>query len=58
MGKSRKVLCKWSKSDLRKNTEALLALTEDASHICLDCGRSANDKKVLCEPQSRDKLRG
>ena len=58
MGKSREVLCKWTKSRIRKESSALLALVEHPTHVCLDCGRAAGSEKVLCEPRSLAKLRG
>ncbi len=57
MGKSSEVLCKWTKSRIRKESATLLALVEHPTHVCLDCGRAAGSKKVLCEPQSLAKLR-
>ena len=56
MGKAVKVLCKWSKARLRKDAALLHELVSDPTHVCLDCGRAAGDKKVLCEPQRLDRL--
>lgn len=57
MGKSSEVLCKWTKSRIRKESAALLALVEHPTHVCLDCGRAAGSLKVLCEPRSFEKMR-
>ena len=47
-----KTICDWSKKDIQKNAEKLLALTTDASFFCKKCGRVANSKKVLCNAVS------
>lgn len=56
MGKAIKVLCKWSKVRLRKDAALLRELVSQPTHVCLDCGRAAGDKKVLCEPQALETL--
>jgi len=45
-----KRLCKWKKSDYKDRLDELIALVGEAKYVCKHCGRSANDKKVLCDP--------
>ncbi|QDV70264.1 hypothetical protein Poly24_39840 [Rosistilla carotiformis] len=46
-----KELCKLKKS-LRGEIGMYVRLIDQPTHVCLKCGRAANDKKLLCKPQS------
>jgi hypothetical protein len=43
-------LCKWEKSDIRKNIKALYALTADPQYVCEKCARVANSRTTVCKP--------
>jgi DNA-directed RNA polymerase subunit RPC12/RpoP len=45
-----KRLCKWKKSDYKEQLGQLRQLVADAKYVCKRCGRSANEKKALCDP--------
>ena len=45
-----KTLCDWSKRDIRKHTDDLLALVSSPRFFCRRCARVANTPKVLCKP--------
>lgn len=45
-----KRLCKWKKGDYKDQLDELRLLVADAKYVCKHCGRSANDKKALCDP--------
>lgn len=45
-----KTLCDWSKRDLRKHADELLALVDKPNFFCRKCARVANTPKVLCKP--------
>ena len=51
MGKS-KTLCGWSSEQISKKRKKLLDLVESPRFVCKKCARVANQKKVLCEPNS------
>ena len=54
MGKS---LCKLvGKKVLKDNPKAYLKLVSEPKFICQNCGRVANNKKSLCNPESIKKL--
>lgn len=51
-----KVLCKLVKDDvLKDDLKSYRKLVQDPTHICLKCGRVANDKKVLCKSEKLKK---
>ncbi len=45
-----KTLCEWSKRDLEKERDELMALVAKPTHVCKSCGRAASDKQALCKP--------
>ena len=45
-----KHLCDLSKS-VKKNLDRYARLVDRPKHVCTDCGRVANNKKMLCEPK-------
>ena len=45
-----KKLCKWSKSKYTKDLKVLREIVQEPEFYCKDCGRVANDKKLLCKP--------
>jgi len=47
-----KTICDWSKKELKNDAAFLFWLVKDPTHYCRKCGRSANTKKVLCDPKS------
>ena len=47
---SQKKLCDWSKKRFEEKTDKLRSVVRAADHVCLKCGRSANNKKILCKP--------
>jgi hypothetical protein len=46
-----KTLCDWSKKDLEKRADALLALVREPRWYCRKCARVANTARVLCKPR-------
>lgn len=44
-------LCKWSKGSYTKDLKVLKKVVASPVYYCEDCGRVANDRKVLCEPE-------
>ena len=46
-----KTLCEWSRRDLEKHPEKLLALVTEPLFYCRRCARVANVAKVLCKPR-------
>jgi hypothetical protein len=56
MGKLKeKMICKLVKDDaLEDHLKEFKALVVDPTHLCIKCGRVANDKKLLCEPEKLD----
>jgi hypothetical protein len=48
-------LCKLVKEDaLAEHLEAFKSLVKESTHLCLKCGRVANDKKRLCKPEKME----
>ena len=45
-----KTLCELKKL-LKSDFTAYKKLVSDATHVCTKCGRTANDKKLLCNPE-------
>jgi len=56
MGKFKdKKICKLAKDDsLEEDLKAFKKLVVDPTHLCLKCGRVANEKKLLCKPEKLD----
>jgi len=56
MGKLKdKRICKLVKDDhLEEDLKEFKKLVADPTHLCLKCGRVANDKKLLCKPERLD----
>jgi hypothetical protein len=52
MGKKRKHLCDWKKSEIVEELESYRELVKDPEFVCKDCGRVAGQKKWLCKPIS------
>lgn len=46
-----RTLCDWSKKDLEKHPEQLLAVVREPTYYCRKCARVANTSKVLCKPR-------
>lgn len=46
-----KTLCDWSKKDIERDFDQLVAITKDANYICRKCARSAVASKYLCKPR-------
>lgn len=44
-----KQLCDLKKT-LKKDLKAYVQLVRQPTHVCVKCGRAANDKKSLCDP--------
>ena len=44
-----KQLCELKKT-LKRDLKVYIQLVRDATHVCSKCGRSANDKDLLCRP--------
>lgn len=44
-------LCDWSKKELEKHPEKLLAVVREPTYYCRKCARVANTSKVLCKPR-------
>lgn len=51
-------ICKWGKKGVGENMETLVTLVNKPKYLCKNCGRSANNKKNLCEPVSFKKITG
>lgn len=45
-----KELCKLKKSLLKEDPKTFMRLVTRPTHICTNCGRAANNKKLLCDP--------
>jgi hypothetical protein len=50
VGKKRKHLCDWKKTDIVKELESYWELVKEPEFVCKDCGRVAGQKKSLCKP--------
>jgi hypothetical protein len=47
-----KSLCKLvGNKMLKKDLEAYMRLIDAPTHVCTKCGRAANSKKNLCQPE-------
>lgn len=49
-----KKLCDLSRKEVEKNFEQVVAIVSHPSFVCIDCCRSANEKKKLCKPRKID----
>lgn len=56
MGKHKeKKLCKQVKDEaLEEDLKDFMKRVVNPTHLCTKCGRAANDKKLLCEPEKLD----
>ena len=52
MSKTPKHLCKWDKSDIKKQFKKYREKVKHPEFVCLNCGRAAQDKKDLCKPEA------
>lgn len=48
-----KPLCEMKKS-LKADAKGYMSLIRSPTHVCTKCGRSANDKRLLCKPMKLD----
>ena len=49
--KKNKSICSLGKINIEKEFESLSKLVNKPKHICLKCGRAANEKGNLCKPE-------
>lgn len=54
MGDKVKGLCKWKRAEYREQKKLLRQIVSRPRYVCLRCGRVADKKKLLCEPESLD----
>jgi hypothetical protein len=47
----KKSLCKWGKSEIDKNWDALHDLLAESKYACRKCLRSSRLKGTLCKPE-------
>lgn len=52
MGEKVKVLCKWKRNEYSEQKKLLRRIVAKPRYICLRCGRVADKKKWLCEPEA------
>ncbi len=45
-----KKLCDLKKALLKEESKVYMKLVNRPTHICTNCGRAANEKKLLCDP--------
>jgi hypothetical protein len=50
LGKKRKHLCDWKKTEIVEELETYRELVKEPEFVCKDCGRVAGQKKWLCKP--------
>jgi hypothetical protein len=55
---NQKALCKWDKSDIKKNLGAIYELTIDPNFVCQKCARVSHLKANVCHPHPFEKARG
>ena len=51
MGNKSKQLCKWKPDDYSKELPLLRRIVANPGYVCDKCGRAADKKKRLCDPQ-------
>jgi hypothetical protein len=47
----KKSLCKWTKSDAKRNWEGLQDILATSRYVCQKCLRSSRLKGTLCKPK-------
>ena len=52
MSDKAKELCKWKREDFVKKLPLLRRIVAEPRYVCEKCGRAANKKKRLCNPQT------
>lgn len=50
-----KKMCDWKKKDIEKDFEKYAAIVSKPTHVCMKCGRTADDKKRLCKAEELPK---
>ena len=48
-------LCKWEKTDIKKDFKKISTMVDKPKYLCKNCARTANKKKWLCEPKALKK---
>jgi hypothetical protein len=51
VGENIKGLCEWKRSEYREKLKLLRTIVARPKSVCLKCGRVADKKKWLCEPE-------
>jgi hypothetical protein len=51
VGDKIKGLCKWKRAEYVEQKKLLRSIVARPKHVCLKCGRVADKKKWLCEPE-------
>ena len=46
----KKSFCKWDKSDIKKNINAIYDLTAKPKYVCKNCARVSKLKANVCKP--------
>lgn len=46
----KKSFCKWDKSDIKKNIQAIYELTASPKYLCEKCARVSKLKSNVCKP--------
>lgn len=54
----KKSFCKWDKSDIKKNLEAIYGLTADPQYVCQKCARVSRLKANVCSPHQFEAAEG
>jgi hypothetical protein len=57
MGKKKKTMCEWDKSEIEEHLTDLIKIARKARYICSKCGRVAVSKKSLCKPYDMGALK-
>jgi hypothetical protein len=47
-------LCKWKRESYEERFDKLRKIVAEPKFVCLKCGRAADKKKHLCEPEPLD----
>ncbi|TWT80056.1 hypothetical protein CA13_14690 [Planctomycetes bacterium CA13] len=48
--KKRKEICHWDRSEIQRSIALLIVQAHNAKYVCKKCGRTAEDKSLLCKP--------
>ncbi len=54
MGEKAEPLCKWRREAYAERFDKLCKIVTEPKFVCLKCGRAAEKKKHLCEPEPLD----